>query len=111
MKLKLKEMRKSRKLSQQDMADLLNVKLRTYASWERQENNLSLENAVKIAKCLNISLDKLCGRENKDDLLKQIQDNKLRSLIINYNQLAEEYQYQIISLTKALNSNPDNRKK
>lgn len=111
MKLKLKEIRKSRKFSQQDMANMLNIKVRTYASWERQENNLSLENAIKIADILDISLDKLCNRTKYLDISKQIKEDNLRNLITNYRQLNEEYQYQLISLSKALISNPTNRQK
>jgi len=44
----LKFMRFKHKLSQEDMANLLNVTRNTYSIWEKKPTNLSLETLIKI---------------------------------------------------------------
>ncbi len=59
----LKSIRKSRKLSQQDMADKLGVKVSRYGSWERNERMPSLEQAFACAVILDCSIDALVGHD------------------------------------------------
>lgn len=63
MELQLQRLRKLAGLSQQDMADALGIKKRTYGSWERQEVALSLEQAYRCALLLNCSTDDIAGLE------------------------------------------------
>ncbi len=48
-------------LSQQDMADALGIKKRTYGSWEREEVSLTLKQAYDCAVILNCSIDAIAG--------------------------------------------------
>ena len=70
MELKLKEIRESKKITQEEMAKLLSsligeeVKKRTYGSWERQEVGMSLEIAYNCAVALNCTIDEIAGRES-----------------------------------------------
>lgn len=59
--LKLKEIRQSRGINQEDMAPKLNVSLSTYRTWEQGVARLSLENAVRISELLNCTPNDLCG--------------------------------------------------
>lgn len=61
MELQLQQIRKSAGLSQQQMADALGIKKRTYGSWERQEVSLSLEQAYDCAVILGCSIDAIAG--------------------------------------------------
>lgn len=63
MELQLQKMRKRKGLSQQQMADALGIKKRTYGSWERQEVSLSLEQAYDCAVILGCSIDAIAGYE------------------------------------------------
>lgn len=63
MELQLQRFRKLAGLNQQEMADALGVKKRTYGSWEREENGLSFEQACMCANVLNCTTDALAGRE------------------------------------------------
>lgn len=63
MELQLQKMRKRKGLSQQQMADALGIKKRTYGSWERQEVSLSLEQAYDCAVILGCSIDSIAGYE------------------------------------------------
>lgn len=63
-KLQLKRLRKAAGIkTQADMAALLNVPERRYASWERGEVGINLEQACDIADVLECTLDELAGRE------------------------------------------------
>ena len=63
MDLKLRDMRKERGFSQEDIADACGVKWYVVSSWERGEVRMPFEDAVKIADFLDCSLDDLAGRE------------------------------------------------
>lgn len=63
MNLQLQRIREERGIKQQEMADMLGMKVRTYASWERQEVGLSLENACRCAVILECTLEELAGVE------------------------------------------------
>lgn len=53
---RIQELRKQRKLTQEDLADFINVD-RSYMGFvERGERNPTLEKIIKIAKALNVSL-------------------------------------------------------
>ena len=61
MKTQLKRIRKYRKITQQQMADMLGVKVRRYMSWERNETEISAEYLVACADILECSCDELVG--------------------------------------------------
>lgn len=64
---RLREMRMKRGFTQQNMADKINVALRSYQCYETGTRNPSFDLLIKIADILNISTDYLLGR---DDYLK-----------------------------------------
>lgn len=61
------QLKKLRKLAgfktQSDMAKALGVPARRYASWEREEAMMSLEQAYGITELLGCTLDELVGRK------------------------------------------------
>ena len=61
---RLREARKGRKYTQQNMADILNVALRTYQSYEEESRRPSFEVLVEIGEALNTSIDYLTGRDS-----------------------------------------------
>lgn len=67
MDFRIKQIRESRGIKQQDIADSLGVNWRTYGSWERGERPLSVDMACKIADILDCSLDYLVGRDVRHD--------------------------------------------
>lgn len=60
---RLREMRMERKLTQQNMADKLNLSLNAYQKYEQGERSPSFECLVSIADILDVSLDYLFGRD------------------------------------------------
>lgn len=55
----IKKLRSSRKLTQEQLAQKLNVSRQTISSWENNRNLPDLEMVVRIAKIFTLSLDQL----------------------------------------------------
>lgn len=60
---RLREMRILRNLTQQNMADLLNIVLRSYQKYEQGERCPSFDTLVQMADILDVSTDYLLGRD------------------------------------------------
>lgn len=75
---KLKKLRTKRKLSQQEIATAIGIKRTTYTSYERGQNEPSLDMIRTFAIFFGVSADYLLGIEktaNQTDILyKQLQD-------------------------------------
>lgn len=59
--IKLHELRKEKKLSQNEIAFFLNVTPQAYSRYERGERELGYENLDKLAKFFDVSIDYLLG--------------------------------------------------
>ena len=60
---KLKELRKEKGYTQEQMANILEIGQSAYAKWENDRTEPSFENLIKLADLLEVSLDWLFGRE------------------------------------------------
>ena len=87
---KIIEMRKNKKLSQEQLAEKLNVSRQTIYNWENGKFYPDIDALVKISKCFNISLDDLLSYDDKVlDYLKDstdvVKSNKklLYAIILN----------------------------
>lgn len=60
-RLMLKELRESRGLRQEDLAQLLGVKLSTYRTWEQGTTGIRLDRACAICDVLHCTPNDLCG--------------------------------------------------
>ena len=61
---RIKQLRKERKLKQQELADEFSVKLRTYQGYEYGESYPEVAKLLAIADYFNVSLDYLMGRSD-----------------------------------------------
>lgn len=57
MKLTLEEWRRAKKISQEQMADLIGVHVNTYRSWEENPGDMRLSKAALVAEKLELSID------------------------------------------------------
>lgn len=64
LKSRLKEIRSQKKVLQKDIAEYLNLPLRTYQSYEYGEAEPSNETLVKLADYFDVTTDYLLGRTN-----------------------------------------------
>ena len=58
----LQQLRKEARLTQDQIADVLDIPKRTYGSWERNERQPDFEMLCKIADYFNVTTDYLLGR-------------------------------------------------
>lgn len=65
MRLRIRDLREDRDLTQQEIADLLLCDQSLYSKYERGERPLPLELAVMLAVHYNVSLDYLVGLTNQ----------------------------------------------
>ena len=70
---KIKKIRKDNKMSQDDLAEVLNVTRQTISNWENRKNYPDIETLIKISDKFNISLDILL-KENMV-MVKEIDKN------------------------------------
>ncbi len=67
MKTKVRELRQSAKMTQQQLADLVHVSSRTIISIEKEQYSPSLMLAYRIAEIFEVSVEELCClRENRE---------------------------------------------
>ena len=64
--MRLKEIRKSAKKTQQEVADVLGIPLRTYQNYEREIHDPDTDVICKLADYYGVTLDYLAGRVNQD---------------------------------------------
>lgn len=63
---RLKQLRKQKKLTQQELADIVGVTKRTYIYWEQGERQIKREKAIQLAKFFNVSLGYLLGYDTNN---------------------------------------------
>lgn len=61
--MRLKELRKSRKLTQQNVADFLGIPYKTYQNYEREVREADSTILCRLADLYGVSLDALFGRQ------------------------------------------------
>lgn len=63
----LKNLRKSKKITQKQVADIINVSQQTYAKYENGMIEPNVENIFALSKYFNVSTDYLLGRDEKKE--------------------------------------------
>lgn len=64
--LTLKRLRKSKKLTQQEVADRLGVTQATFSGWETEKFEIDNTSLIKLADFFDVSVDVLLGRVTAD---------------------------------------------
>ena len=68
---KLYALRRSKNISQEEFANVLNTSRQAISKWERNESKPDVDKLIKIAKLFNVSIDYLLSYEiNYSDVLK-----------------------------------------
>ena len=58
---RIREIREDNQLTQQKIADLLNIGQRTYADYESGKTRIPVDNLMKLAKFYDVSMDYITG--------------------------------------------------
>lgn len=69
---KILELRKLNNLSQEQLAEKMNVTRQTISKWELGETSPDLEQSKKLSKIFNVSLDDLTNNEIKNAIIKKV---------------------------------------
>lgn len=65
--IRLKELREGKRLTQQNLADMMKVTLRQYRRYELGEQEPQLSGWIFLADLYNVSLDYLVGRSDEPE--------------------------------------------
>lgn len=65
MSLTLREWRRVKEITQEAMAQQLNIHVNTYQNWEKEPGKICFEKAVQISKILNVPLDDIAFESSK----------------------------------------------
>lgn len=69
---KILELRKEKRLSQEQLAEKINITRQTISNWELGETSPDLNQAKELAKVLNVSLDELVGNDINNIMLQKV---------------------------------------
>ena len=72
--LRLKELRKSKGLTQKDMADLMGMTDRNYQRFEYGKVNVTAKTLIFLADYFGVTTDYLLGREGQEEAAPQTRD-------------------------------------
>ncbi len=61
---RLKDLREDNDLSRKNIANILNIPVRTYSSYENEERGLPIDILIKLTKFYNTSSDYILGLTN-----------------------------------------------
>lgn len=85
----LREIRKDRRLTQQQLAELLDVQQRVISRWETGVAKPHLNHIVQLAKVLEVSLDRLvfADEDGHTESTFEIRNRRLKELCIQVDEL------------------------
>ena len=75
---KLKEARQMSGLTQENVAEKLNVSRQTISNWENDKTIIDSHSLIRLADFYQISLDELCGRKK----IPVYKNSKIKSMIL-----------------------------
>ena len=104
---KLAALRKEKKMSQTQLAELLSTSISVISRYERDEINPSIDGAKRLAALLNTSVGYLLGETEDDQLLK---DHKMIQRLKDIREFSEQEKDQILFTLDALIREIKNRK-
>lgn len=88
----LKKIRKSLKLSQADLADLVDISQRTISHYEKGDSEPELLTICRLADAFNITTDQLLGYDASTDEDRFIE---LKALTLEYYHKKKEAEYKL----------------
>ena len=72
---KLKELRKEKRLTQEQLSKVLNVSKTTICQWETHKQEACLDDIVKIAQLFDVTTDFLLGLEDESGIKTYINNS------------------------------------
>ncbi len=79
---KIAEFRKKENLSQEQLAEKIDVTRQTISKWELGETNPNIEQAKKLAKVFKVSLDELTGNSLETEIIDKVAKTEKMTKVI-----------------------------
>ena len=109
---KLKEIRKRFGLSQEQLAEIMNVSRQAITKWENDNGLPDVTNLQELSKVFGLTVDYLLNNENQLPALamqKKLDKSKYKSKLGSYIEILKEYYaepYEVYTLSRSKNMNP-----
>lgn len=102
---KLKEIRKRFELSQEELAEIINVSRQAITKWENDNGMPDISNLKELSKIFGITIDYLLSESDDLPLIAMkisINKDKYKNKIFSYDKIIEEYfgEYEVYSLMR-----------
>lgn len=110
--LRLREIRKAKQLTQDELASKIGTTKRIVGSWEREEAAMSLSDAVDCAKALGCTPNDLCGWDegaSAADVACRPDDPLKRQVVDAYDSMTQAGRESLAGVAKGLAALPENR--
>jgi transcriptional regulator with XRE-family HTH domain len=107
---KLRKLRDSKRLSQQEIADKMGISQSLYCDWEKQDSELKLENVLKLSEIFEVELDEIAPESSTFKIFNNNNHKSQNHSVIGYEvsvdgemlfkELIKSYKAQILLLEK-----------
>lgn len=102
----LKEIRENNKLSQIEIADILNIKRSTYGHYETEYQTIPINHLINFCNYFNISTDYILGLSNNSEIKYKKTNNKIAGERLKefrkVNNLTQEKLASVLNTTKTV---------
>ena len=68
MALTLRQWRRAKEITQEQMADVLGIHVNTYQNWEDAPEKISIEKALEIAKFFKVGLEDISFKKGAEEI-------------------------------------------
>ena len=87
---RIKELRKKKKVTQQEVAEAIGITRRGFQKWENGESQIKSNNAQQLADYFGVNVGYLLGYDEADQM-NNLVNNELENLTQKLNQYREQY--------------------
>lgn len=105
----LKKIREERKLTQQNVADLLNIQRPTYTRYETGEREPDFETLIKLSEILEVSVDYLLGKTEYPTKVDEELAGEKFALWGEVHDLSQEEKEKVLEFIKFTKSQRNNK--
>ncbi len=107
----LKELRELYDLKQKNVSEILGVDPASYRNWENERSTPSISMLYEIAKIYKVSINRICGLEEKNTVMKVESPNEYNKSFYGESKITDldNYEKQLVMQIRRL-TNEDKRK-
>lgn len=107
-KLRLRDIRRRKGLTQAELAAMVDVSERVLGAWEREETAITLEDAARCAVSLGCTPNDLCGWDS-DGVAPSFSDGGQAALNGYYESMNDQGREALVQTARLMSGSPDTR--